>query len=124
AAVADLDLAGYLIWNDVNEQTLVPFLMVLLTGRVLMCSRQALHALLPADFAQPPEKTDLCGMLTERERTILRSLAAGHTQDEIAHEISQSVRTVKRVVADVQEKLGVRGPVALGMRIHELGLAV
>jgi DNA-binding NarL/FixJ family response regulator len=124
AAVADLDLAGYLVWNDLNEQTLVPFLMVLLTGRVLMCSTQAIRSLLPAEFALPPANSHLCQMLTERERTILRGLAAGHTQDEIAHEVCLSVRTIKRVVAEVQEKLGVRGPVALGMRIHELGLTV
>jgi DNA-binding NarL/FixJ family response regulator len=123
ASVADLDLTGYLVWNDLNEQTLIAFLVVLLTGRVWICSAQAMRALPPNGVVGWPAVNGPAHVtLTERERRILRSLAAGRTQEEIASEVCLSVRTVKRAVAELQEKLGVRGPIALGMRIQELGL--
>jgi len=123
ASVADLDLTGYLVWNDLNEQTLIAFLVVLLTGRVWMCSAQAMRALPPNGVVGwPTVNAPAHVALTDRERRILRSLAAGRTQEEIASEVCLSVRTVKRAVAELQTKLGVRGPIALGMRIQELGL--
>jgi DNA-binding NarL/FixJ family response regulator len=46
--------------------------------------------------------------LSDRERTVLRLLSAGHTQSEIAREIHLSSRTVQLVVARLRQKTGLR----------------
>ena len=47
--------------------------------------------------------------LTEREAEVLRHLAGGKTNDEIAEELSVSVRTVERHIANIYSKIGSRG---------------
>ena len=47
--------------------------------------------------------------LTTREVEVLRHLAGGKTNDEIANELFVSVRTVERHVANIYAKIGVRG---------------
>ena len=47
--------------------------------------------------------------LTEREVEVLRHLAGGRTNDEIAKELFVSVRTVERHVANIYAKIGTRG---------------
>ena len=47
--------------------------------------------------------------LTAREVEVLRRLAGGKTNTEIAEELSVSVRTVERHVANVYAKIGARG---------------
>jgi pimeloyl-ACP methyl ester carboxylesterase/DNA-binding CsgD family transcriptional regulator len=49
------------------------------------------------------------GGLTAREVEVLRLLAGGKTNGEIAEELFVSVRTVERHVANVYAKIGVRG---------------
>jgi two-component system response regulator NreC len=53
-----------------------------------------------------PEEDD---PLTERERTVLRLLALGHTNAEIAAQLYVSARTVETHRASVQRKLGANG---------------
>jgi ATP/maltotriose-dependent transcriptional regulator MalT len=50
--------------------------------------------------------------LTRRERTVLRLLAQGHSNDEIAAELVLSVRTVESHVASIYSKIGVSGRTA------------
>jgi pimeloyl-ACP methyl ester carboxylesterase/DNA-binding CsgD family transcriptional regulator len=47
--------------------------------------------------------------LTTREVEVLRHLAGGRTNDEIAEELFVSVRTVERHVANIYAKIGARG---------------
>jgi pimeloyl-ACP methyl ester carboxylesterase/DNA-binding CsgD family transcriptional regulator len=47
--------------------------------------------------------------LTAREVEVLRHLAGGRTNDEIAKELFVSVRTVERHVANIYAKIGARG---------------
>jgi pimeloyl-ACP methyl ester carboxylesterase/DNA-binding CsgD family transcriptional regulator len=47
--------------------------------------------------------------LTEREVEVLRHLAGGKTNGEIAEELFVSVRTVERHVANIYSKIGARG---------------
>ncbi len=51
--------------------------------------------------------------LSPREREILRLLAGGRPAPAIARELGISVNTVRRHIANLSEKLGVRGRVAL-----------
>lgn len=58
-------------------------------------------------FAAPVEAPDL-GDLTEREADVLRELARGRSNQEIAAELFVSLQTVKSHVASILTKLGVR----------------
>jgi DNA-binding NarL/FixJ family response regulator len=61
--------------------------------------------------------------LTEREREILRLLAAGWTNREIGAELGLTVGTVKNHVARILEKLDVSDRTQAAVRGVELGLA-
>jgi two-component system, NarL family, response regulator NreC len=64
-----------------------------------------LHPQLGARIAaQEPEQAD--DDLTEREREVLRLIALGHTNGEIAGQLFLSVRTVESHRAHIQSKLG------------------
>jgi DNA-binding NarL/FixJ family response regulator len=60
--------------------------------------------------------------LTEREREVLRLLALGRTNPEIAGELFIGERTVKTHVGHVFSKLGVRDRVAAVIRAYECGV--
>jgi two-component system response regulator NreC len=53
------------------------------------------------------------GPLSGREREILRLVATGHPPTEIGRQLGISVHTVRRHVANISEKLGLRGNNAL-----------
>ena len=56
--------------------------------------------------AAPPEPSGPPDDLTEREVEVLRLIALGHTNAEIAEELYLSVRTVESHRAHIQQKLG------------------
>jgi two-component system response regulator NreC len=56
--------------------------------------------------AAPPEPSGRPDDLTEREVEVLRLIALGHTNTEIAHQLYLSVRTVESHRAHIQQKLG------------------
>jgi LuxR family maltose regulon positive regulatory protein len=66
--------------------------------------------------------TILIEPLSEREREVLRLLAAGRTNREIADELYVSLGTVKAHTHHVFAKLGVRGRTEAAARARELGL--
>lgn len=70
----------------------------------------------PPDAAEPSEP------LTAREADVLRLLAAGRRNMEIAAELSVSVNTVEFHVRHVLAKLGARSRTEAALRARELGL--
>jgi two-component system response regulator NreC len=56
--------------------------------------------------AAPPEPSGPPDDLTEREVEVLRLIALGHTNAEVAQELYLSVRTVESHRAHIQQKLG------------------
>jgi DNA-binding NarL/FixJ family response regulator len=54
------------------------------------------------------------GGLTEREHEVLRLLARGHSNQEIADQLVLSIRTVQRHVENIYAKTGARGRAAAG----------
>jgi DNA-binding NarL/FixJ family response regulator len=61
--------------------------------------------------------------LTEREVDVLRSIAAGRTNREIAEDLVVSVRTVERHIANLYRKIGARGRADAAGFAHRHGLA-
>jgi two-component system response regulator NreC len=55
--------------------------------------------------AEPPQPEGPPGDLTEREAEVLRLIALGHTNNEIAEQLYLSVRTVETHRAHIQQKL-------------------
>ena len=73
--------------------------------------------------AQPLPPGPRAGIaLSDREQAVLNALAEGMTQKEIAASTHLSVRTVKRIVAQLEEKLDAPSPFVLGARARALGL--
>ncbi|KPI06929.1 LuxR family transcriptional regulator [Streptomyces mirabilis] len=56
------------------------------------------------------------GGLTEDERTLTRLLAAGMKDEAVARHLGVSLRTLRRRVSDLQERLGAASRFQLGMR--------
>lgn len=61
----------------------------------------------------------LVAPLTEREEEVLVTVALGHTNAEIADELSISLSTVKSHLASLMNKLGARNRVELAMWAYE-----
>jgi DNA-binding CsgD family transcriptional regulator len=60
--------------------------------------------------------------LSRREREVLRLVAVGHTNREIAHSLFLSSRTVDMHVRNILRKLDCRSRVEAAGRARELGL--
>lgn len=76
--------------------------------------------------AKPPSSKAAAGReggdsLSEREREVLRLLARGHTNRQIAERLFLSVKTVEGYKARIVEKLGLRGRAALTAYAIEKG---
>jgi two-component system NarL family response regulator len=63
------------------------------------------------------------GTMSAREREVLSMLASGHSPAQIARSLDISVHTVRRHLANVSAKLGVRGMNALTRYAIRNGLA-
>lgn len=78
------------------------------------------HAWEPAtEFGAPVNRDD--DGLTAQDREVLRLLADGHTDAVVARKLGVSVRTTRRVIADLAERLGARSRFQIGVRAVEVG---
>ncbi len=118
AALAAVDVADCLLWGDLGACTLTPCLTTLLAGTIAVSSREVVRVF---RARRAPEGRRGPQSITQRERTVLQELAAGRTQEQIADHQHLSVRTVKRIVAGLQEKMDAPCQFALGKRAAELG---
>jgi DNA-binding NarL/FixJ family response regulator len=61
--------------------------------------------------------------LSERERQIVRLVAEGHSNAEIARELTLTVQTVKNRLSDIYLKLGVKSRTELTVALFRNGTA-
>ena len=92
--------SGYVVKEAASEE-LVKAIRIALDGGVYL--QPELGAQIAADAARG-KNDDLDG-LSERERDVLRLVALGHTNPEIAGQLFLSVRTVESHRAHIQQKL-------------------
>ena len=94
--------SGYVVKESASEE-LVKAIRVALAGGVYL--QPELGAQIAADAARG--RPDAMDGLSGRERDVLRLVALGHTNPEIASQLFLSVRTVESHRAHIQQKLRV-----------------
>ncbi|MEU6143872.1 helix-turn-helix transcriptional regulator [Streptomyces sp. NPDC047081] len=71
--------------------------------------------------ATPLGRPEGNGELTEDEQTLTRLLAAGMKDEAVARHLGVSLRTLRRRVSDLQERLGAASRFQLGLRVAQRG---
>lgn len=112
--------AGYVL-KEASQREVVSAVRQVLRGESLLNAELATK-LLERLARQPTEAAVPADRLTTRERDVLRLLAQGKTNREIATELFVSVGTVKIHVEHIISKLGVSDRTQAAVRAVELGL--
>lgn len=114
---------GYLL-KDVSVHDLVEAIRTVMAGGVLIEPSVARKVV--AELARlrptPSPPSRLPEPLSEREREVLRLLAEGLTNREIAERLYLAEGTVKNYVTNILNKIGARDRTQAALRARELGL--
>jgi DNA-binding NarL/FixJ family response regulator len=115
---------GYLL-KDVSGHDLAEAVRTVAAGGALIDPSVARKVV--AEFARvaPPARQPDIGLpepLSEREQEILRLLAHGLSNREIAERLSLAQGTVKNYVTTILQKMGTRDRTQAALRARELGL--
>jgi DNA-binding NarL/FixJ family response regulator len=113
--------ASAFLLKDAPEQQLIAAVRVVADGGSLFSP--SVTRRLIEQFAQPasPASTALAG-LTAREREVLRLVARGRSNAELASELVVSEHTAKTHVASILQKLELRNRVQAVVMAYETGL--
>ena len=114
---------GYLL-KDVGSERLVEAIRATARGQSFL--QPAIASKVLAEFNRlsraAPEPAELPEALSEREREVLRLLARGASNKEIAGQLDIAEGTVKNHVTSILGKLGVDDRTRAAMRARDLGL--
>jgi DNA-binding NarL/FixJ family response regulator len=116
--------SGFLL-KDVQPAQLVDAIRVVAAGEALLApsvTRRLLDRFadaLPGEEAKPPPSLE---SLTERELEVLKLLAGGLSNAELAEQLFLSETTVKSHISSVLRKLGLRDRVQAVVLAYEAGL--
>jgi DNA-binding NarL/FixJ family response regulator len=117
--------SGFLL-KDVTAERLFDAVRVVAAGEALLAP--AITRRLIAEFARlrPPQRISIpaMGALTPRETEVLRLIAAGLSNPEIAARLVVSEETVKTHVSRVLGKLGLRDRTQAVVAAYESGLII
>jgi DNA-binding NarL/FixJ family response regulator len=114
---------GYLL-KDVSGQELAEAIRTVAAGGALIQPSVARKVLAEFSRLAPlhPRPESLIDPLSEREQEILRLLAGGQTNRQIAARLHLAEGTVKNYVSTILQKLGVQDRTQAALRAQELGL--
>ncbi|MDH2426048.1 response regulator transcription factor [Sphaerisporangium sp. TRM90804] len=115
--------SGFLL-KDVTPEHLVAAVRLVRSGDALLAptiTRRLVERFARRDDAKPALHRDL-SQLTPRELDVLRLLATGLSNAELADRLTLSVATVKTHVARILSKLGLRDRVQAVVVAYETGL--
>lgn len=115
----DAGARGYLV-KEAADVELILAVRHVATGQEYV--HPALGAALLAPGAPAPRAGGPGGELSDRELEVLRLVALGHTNAEIAAELYVSVRTVETHRAHLQQKLGIKTRADLVRYARQIGL--
>ncbi|TQL43276.1 LuxR family two component transcriptional regulator [Leucobacter komagatae] len=113
--------SGFLL-KDASAEDLVGAVRVVASGEALLAP--SVTRRLIADYAARPERKQSATLsqVTERELDVMRLIAAGHTNAEVAERLFLSEQTVKTHVSRLLSKLGLRDRTQLVIAAYESGL--
>ncbi len=120
-ALDDAGIVGYLLWNDLSCSVLRHALALLLAGDVILGSWEVAVPFLAALRGEGQVRAR-AAEITPRERAVLGGLATGLTREQVAKTEELSLRTVKRTIADLEQKLDAPNLFLLGMTAAQLGV--
>ncbi|MCJ0871740.1 LuxR C-terminal-related transcriptional regulator [Streptomyces sp. AP-93] len=75
----------------------------------------------PISGGRPHRRETEHGELSGQEQTVLQLLGEGYTDEVVARKLGVSVRTCRRITADLMARLGARSRFQAGLRAVELG---
>ncbi len=118
--------AGYVL-KDAPESQLITAIRKVLDGEPTLNRRLATELLRrlateAGDLSPRPKPADLPDPLTSRELEVLRLLALGYTNRQIAKDLVISLGTVKNHVEHIRAKLGVSDRTQAVVRALEYGI--
>jgi DNA-binding NarL/FixJ family response regulator len=114
--------SGFLL-KDATADDLVSAVRVVATGEALLSP--SITRKLIEDYAARPaprKRSSVLNALTERELDVMRQVATGETNAEIAQRLFLSEQTVKTHVSRVLSKLGLRDRTQIVVTAYESGL--
>ena len=100
--------SGYVLKRAAGDE-LIQAIRAVSTGGLYVDPHVA--AKLVSTLVQPGARAGNAGELSEREGTVLRLIAQGHSNKEIAGQLGVSVKTIETYKARSMEKLGLRSRV-------------
>jgi two-component system response regulator NreC len=95
--------SGYVLKRSASSELLHAIRLAASGGRYLD------PAIPPADHPRDPRRRESTPLVTQRETEILRLIAVGNSNKDIANALRISVKTVEAHKASVMRKLGLRG---------------
>lgn len=116
--------SGYLL-KDVSGKELASAIRAVAEGGTLIApsvARKVVSEFARLKPASPETAESLPEPLSEREIEILKVLAQGHTNKEIADHLHLAEGTVKNYVTSILQKIGARDRTQAALRARELGL--
>lgn len=117
--------ASGFVLKDIPPEQLVDAVRTVADGGAMLSP--AITQRLIQQFSAPsginPALTDRLERLTAREQEVLKALAEGNNNAEIAHQLSIGAATVKTHVSSVLSKLGLRDRAQAVVFAYECGLA-
>ena len=116
--------SGYLL-KDVSGKELAEAIRVVAGGGTLIApsvARKGVSEFARLKPAPPITAESLPEPLSEREIEILKVLAQGHTNKEIAEHLHLAEGTVKNYVTSILQKIGARDRTQAALRARELGI--
>lgn len=117
----DSGIVAHLQWSDLHPHTLPHLLEALIFDGVHIVSREVAKAFVSTrccSSRQSPTRVSLA----PHERAVLRLLAEGWTEKEIAQAHGVSRRTVERQVSKLETKLGARTQFELAVKAAQFGV--
>ncbi len=118
--------SGFLL-KSADGDTLVNAVRVVASGEALLApevTRRVIEQFARGASGMQPAVTPDLGDLSEREVEVLRLMARGYSNQEIAKELFVSGTTVKTHVSHILTKLGVRDRVQAVVEAYESGIVV
>jgi DNA-binding NarL/FixJ family response regulator len=117
---AEIPDSSCLCWNDLTPDALQHCLLAALAAPLRMVSASVASSVAATADAAP--KDAHAETVSARAAAILRGLGEGLTEQQVAAREGISVRTVQRVIAELQWQFNSPSLFALGRSVEQLGL--